>query len=613
MSIHEEEKLGKQYDAKLMRRLLKYVRPHARHMAMAVVLFLLASALETAGPYLIKIGIDEHIARADRAGLWRIGIVYLAVLLVGFAVNYARRFMMDWIGQKVVFDLRLQIFSHLQRLPLSFFDRNQVGRLMTRVTSDVEALNEMFSAGLVAIFGDIFTLTAILAIMLKLNWQLTLITLSVVPLLFIATLIFKIKVRHAERDIRLLLARINSFLQENLGGMAVVQLFNREAKHFEQFDERNLKHLNAYRRVIFYHAVFYPAVEVIGAVAVALIIWRGGGNMLNGTLTFGALVAFILYIERFFQPISDLAEKYGILQTAMASSERIFKLLDEPVEETDGKWPQLSARVRGEIEFHDVSFSYRDDQPVLKNISFTVAPGERVAIVGATGAGKTTIISLLSRFYSNYSGTIRIDGRDIRQLPVASVRRQIGMVIQDVFLFAGSIEENIHLGNPQIDAVRTRQAASEVGALRFIEALPNGFQQEVIERGNTLSVGQKQLLSFARALAFDPAILILDEATSSVDTETERTIQRALARLMENRTSIIIAHRLSTIQHCDRIIVMHKGEIRELGTHQDLLAQRGIYYRLYELQFAGQERKRGRASERGKERGRVGEREKESG
>ncbi len=590
MSIHEEEKLEKHYDAALMRRLLHYVKPYRKHMAIAILLLLIASVLETAGPYLIKIGIDEHIARSDSAGLWKIGGLYLLVLVLGFAFNYARRFVMDWIGQHVVFDLRLQVFSHLQKLPLSFFDRNQVGRLMTRVTSDVEALNEMFSAGLVAIFGDVFTLTAILVIMFKLNWKLTLVTLSVVPLLFIATLIFKTKVRHAERDIRLLLARINSFLQENITGMAVVQLFNRERKNFAQFDERNERHLHAYRRIIFYHAVFYPAVELIGALAVALIIWLGGGKILAGSMTFGSLVAFILYIERFFQPISDLAEKYGILQTAMASSERIFKLLDEPSESSDGRLPVLASPVRGEIEFRNVSFSYRQDQPVLKNISFKIAPGEKVAIVGATGAGKTTIISLLTRFYGDFQGQILIDGHDMRELSIESVRRNIGLVIQDVFLFAGTIEENIHLGNEHITHEHLRQAAADVGALRFIERLPQGFQEEVIERGNTLSVGQKQLLSFARALAYDPAILILDEATSSVDTETELAIQRALERLMENRTSIIIAHRLSTIQHCDRIMVMHKGEIREMGTHQDLLAQRGIYYRLYELQFAGQEK-----------------------
>jgi ATP-binding cassette subfamily B protein len=567
-------------------------------MIFAIFLLLMASVLESAGPYLIKVGIDEHIAQADRAGLWQIGLLYLGVLLLTFGFNYARRYVMDWIGQNVVFDLRIQVFAHLQRLPLSFFDRNQVGRLMTRVTSDVEALNEMFSAGLVAIFGDVFTLAAILVIMFKLNWQLTLLTLSVMPFLFMATLIFKNKVRHAERDIRTLLARINSFLQENLTGMAVVQLFDREKKNFAQFDERNERHLHAYRRVIFYHAVFYPVVEFIGTFAVALIIWHGGGRILLGSLTFGSLVAFILYIDRFFQPLSDLAEKYGILQTAMASSERIFKLLDEPAESSDGKLAEAPARVRGEIEFRNVIFGYREDQPVLKNISFKIEPGEKVAIVGATGSGKTTIISLLTRFYDDYKGQILIDSRDVRERSIEAVRKQIGLVIQDVFLFAGTIEENIHLGNEEITPHRVRQASKDVGALRFIEQLSKGFQEEVIERGNTLSVGQKQLLSFARALAYDPAILILDEATSSVDTETELVIQRALERLMENRTSIIVAHRLSTIQHCDRILVMHKGEIRESGTHQDLLAQRGIYYRLYELQFAGQEKLSGRVGER---------------
>jgi ATP-binding cassette subfamily B protein len=636
MNIHEEEKLSKTYDAALMRRLLQYVRPYYKRMALAVALLLVASLLGLAGPYLTKIGIDDYIDSDNKTisekytGLTWVALLYFGVLILEFAFNYARMYMMEWLGQQIMYDLRLEIFSRLQYLPLRFFDRNQVGRLMTRVTSDVQALNEMFSSGLVAIFGDIFTLTGIIIVLFTMNWKLTLVTLAVVPLLFIATQIFKIKVRDAERQIRLRLAKINAFLQENITGMTVVQLFNREAKNFRQFDEKNLDHLEAYRKTIFYHAVFYPVVELIFALSVALIIWYGGSQVIVNTLSFGSLVAFILFMDRFWRPISDLADKYGILQTAMASSERIFKLLDETPERRaegggrraegeDGKYAsaqvasdkysgvqvtsgQLAdlqtykpanlqlARARGGIEFRNVTFGYRDDEMVLKNVSFKIEAGEKVAIVGATGSGKTTIISLLCDFYTPQQGQILLDGHDTRNLPLETLRRQIGLVLQDVFLFAGTIEENISLGNRDISPERIRQAATDVNALRFIERLPGQFQEPVIERGNSLSVGQKQLLAFARALAYDPAILILDEATSSVDTETELLIQEALERLMENRTSLIIAHRLSTIQHVDRIIVLHKGQIREMGTHAELMALGGIYYRLYQLQFAMQER-----------------------
>jgi ATP-binding cassette subfamily B protein len=529
-----------------------------------------------------------------------ISLLYLAVLVAGFIVNYGRIFLMEWIGQRVMYDLRVEIFGHLQRLPLAFFDRNPVGRLMTRVTNDVQALNELFTSGLVAVFGDFFMLAGIVIAMLNLNWKLTLVTLSTVPFLFVATLIFKNKVRQAERLIRERIAKINAFLQENITGMAVVQLFNREGENFKRFDQKNRDHLEAYRKTIFYYAVFYPVVEFIGALAVALIIWYGGSQVVAAHLSFGALVAFIMYVEMFFHPISDLAEKYGILQTAMASAERIFKLLDEKDElaevraeqpgtvarapETKGRW------AAGEIEFKEVEFGYRPEEKVIKNVSFKIQAGETVAIVGATGSGKTTIISLLLRFYSPQQGRIAIDGRDIHALPLYAVRSQMGLVLQDVFLFADSIEENIRLGNQAISPEQVRRAAMEVNALRFVEKLPKGFQEPVIERGNNLSVGQKQLVAFARALAYDPPILILDEATSSVDTETELLIQEALARLMKNRTSLIIAHRLSTIQHADRIFVMHKGCLREMGTHEELLAQRGIYYRLYQLQFAMQAR-----------------------
>ncbi|MGH7494097.1 MAG: ABC transporter ATP-binding protein [bacterium] len=600
MAAHDEEQFSKTYDAALMRRLLKYVRPIYGYMIFGVVLLLANSGFSVVGPILTKIGIDKYIANKDTEGLALISLLYLGVLVAGFVVNYGRIFLMEWIGQRVMYDLRVEIFSHLQRLPLAFFDRNPVGRLMTRVTNDVQALNELFTSGLVAVFGDFFMLAGIVIAMLNLNWKLTLVTLSTVPFLFVATLIFKNKVRQAERLIRERIARINAFLQENITGMSVVQLFNREGENFKRFDQKNRDHLEAYRKTIFYYAVFYPVVEFIGALAVALIIWYGGGQVVAGLLSFGALVAFIMYVEMFFHPISDLAEKYGILQTAMASAERIFKLLDEKDELAEGEAgrlglvsdkPVTNARwAAGEIEFSGVEFGYRPEEKVIKNVSFKIRAGETVAIVGATGSGKTTIISLLLRFYLPQNGRIMIDGQDIHALPLYDVRSQIGLVLQDVFLFADSIEENIRLGNHEISSEQVQLAAKEVNALRFIEKLPKGFQEPVIERGNNLSVGQKQLVAFARALAYDPPILILDEATSSVDTETELLIQEALARLMKNRTSLIIAHRLSTIQHADRIIVMHKGSLREMGTHEELLAQRGIYYRLYQLQFALQVR-----------------------
>ncbi|MCG3157025.1 MAG: putative ABC transporter ATP-binding protein [bacterium] len=596
MAGFDEDKLTRTYDAALMRRLLRYIRPMRGRMTVAVLLLLLSSGLSVLGPILTKIAIDQHIANKNMRGLTLLALAFLGILLLGLVVNYYRSVLMERVGQRIMYDLRMQIFGHLQRLPLAFFNRNPVGRLMTRVTNDVESLNELFTSGLVSVFGDVFMLAGIIIALFQLNWQLTLLTLSTVPLLYLATAIFKKKVREAERDIRVRLAKINAFLQENITGMAVVQLFNREEKNFGQFDEKNRDYLEAYRKTIFYYAVFYPVVEFIGALAVALIIWYGGGEVIAQALTFGALVAFIMYVEMFFRPISDLAEKYGILQTAMASAERVFRILDEPDElSTNGKsvLPPATAMparwARGEIEFRQVSFGYREDEMVLKEVSFKIAAGETVAIVGATGAGKTTIISLLSRFYAPQRGQILIDGRDAATLPLYDVRGQIGLVLQDVFLFADTITENIRLGNPAIAPEAVRQAAAEVNALRFIEQLPGQFQEPVLERGNSLSVGQKQLIAFARALAYDPPILVLDEATSSVDTETELLIQAALERLMQGRTSLIIAHRLSTIQHANRVIVMHKGQVREIGTHEELMALRGIYYRLYQLQFAAQE------------------------
>ncbi len=593
MSAFEEEKLGKAYDRQLIQRLLPFIRPYWPKVIFAVIALLAASILQLLGPKLTQLGIDQYIHNKDLAGLKTIIFYYLLVLVGLFVSRFAQMYMMEWIGQHIMFDLRRTVFGHLQHLPLSFFNRNPVGRLMTRVTTDVEALNEMFTSGLVAFFGDLLTLSGIIFILFYMHWQLALVTISVVPLLFIVSILFKKKVRDAFRQIRTRIARINAFLQENISGMAVVQLFNREEKNFARFEKLNRDHLDAFVRTIFYFAVFYPTVSFIGAFATALIIFYGGLKIMAGTLTFGALVAFIQYAFMFFRPISDLSEKYNIMQSAMASSERIFKLLDEKTElELNQPQVQIRGRVRGEIEFRNVWFAYNDEDWVLKDIAFRIAPGEKIAIVGATGSGKTTMINLLAGFYPVQKGQIRLDGHDIRSYSLYDLRRQMAIVLQDVFLFAGSIAENIRLGNEAIDDERLRQAASDVNALPFIERLPEGFDTPVKERGASLSVGQRQLLAFARALAFDPAILILDEATSNVDTETEILIQQALERLMRDRTSIIIAHRLSTIQNVDRIIVLHKGEIREIGTHAELLSLEGIYHRLYQLQFARQEREK---------------------
>lgn len=591
MSHHEEEKLGTVYDAVLMRQLLPFIRPYWKQVGLALLALLLAAVFQILAPKLTQIGIDDYIQHRDLAGLRVLIALFFGILVLGFLTRLAERYVMEWIGQHIMFDLRHRIFGHLQHLPLTFFNRNPVGRLMTRVTTDVEALNELFTSGMVAIFGDLLMLFGIIGIMLYMNWKLTLVTLAVLPLLFGVTFLFKIKVRDAFRDIRTRIAKINAYLQENISGMMVVQLFNREQKNYQTFVRLNRDHLDAYLRTIFYFAIFYPAVDFIGALSTALIIWYGGLKILVGSLTFGALVAFIQYAIMFYRPISDLSEKFNILQSAMAASERIFGILNEKPEPgyVHGDTASLASGkpLRGKIEFKNVWFAYKDEEWVLRDVSFLIAPGEKIAIVGATGAGKTTIINLLGRFYDILRGRICIDDRDVRDYDLPTLRRSMSIVLQDVFLFAGTVADNIRLGNAQISDERVRQAAADVHALKFIEQLPGGFGHKLIERGATLSVGQRQLLAFARALAFDPAILILDEATSNIDTETELLIQHALAHLMQNRTSIIIAHRLSTIQHVDRIIVMHKGEIREIGTHRELLARGGIYARLYELQFAG--------------------------
>jgi len=612
----EEEALGKAYDSRLMRRLLSYLRPYRGMTAGALVLILLSSLLQLVGPLTMAValdlfirpqaetaqlsqvslqvrdlllarGIDPGAVRAE--GLAVIAGIYLATLVLTFFVLYTQAYLMQLMGQYVMNDLRRQIFGHLQRLSIAFYDRNPIGRLVTRVTTDVDALNEMLSAGVVAIFGDVLLLTGIVGVLFWLDWRLALAAFSIVPLLLLLTFWFKRKVRESFREVRVKIARINAFLQEHITGMPVVQLFNREARAYRDFDEINDAHRDANVRGIFYYAVFFPGVELITSLGLGLILWIGGREVIAQTVSLGALIAFLQYAQRFYQPLADLSEKYNILQQAMASSERVFKLLDTPVSIAPPEQPYRPAEVRGEIEFDQVQFSYKEDEPVLRGISFQVRQGETLAVVGHTGAGKSTLANLLLRFYDVDRGAVRVDGVDVRQWDLPRLRRSVAMVLQDVFLFSGTIEGNIRLGDPDIDEERVRWAAAEVHALPFIERLPAGLASQVRERGAGLSVGQKQLIAFARALAFDPKILILDEATSSIDTETEQLIQQALDRLLQGRTSIVIAHRLSTIQKADRILVMHKGEIRELGTHQELLALRGIYYRLYLLQYKDQE------------------------
>jgi ATP-binding cassette subfamily B protein len=487
-----------------------------------------------------------------------------------------------------MFDLRMQVFSHLQRLDLKFYDRNPVGRLMTRVTTDVDVLNELFTSGVVSIFGDAFTLLGIMAVLVWLDWRLALVAFSVLPLIALITQWFRRNVRDSYRTVRFWIARINTYLQERITGMSTVQLFRREARDYAAFDEIDRAHRDANVQSIFYYAVFYPAVELVSALAASLIIWYGGGRVMTDALTLGSLVAFLQYSQRFFRPISDMSEKFNVLQGAMASSERIFALLDTPVEVTSPAKVRLKpdTTTAGVIAFENVTFAYVPGEPVLKNVSFRVEPGQRVALVGATGSGKTTIVNLLLRFYDVQEGRITIDGTDIRDFDLAALRGLFGLVLQDVHLFSGTVAANVRLGHPEIDDATVRQALEAVHAWGFVSRMPAGLDTPVAERGATLSVGQKQLLSFARALAFDPPVLVLDEATSSVDTDTEFLIRDALKVVMRGRTTLAIAHRLSTIQDMDRILVLHKGELRETGTHQELLGRRGLYHRLYQLQFA---------------------------
>ena len=590
MSAYEEEALGKAYDARLMRRLLTYLWPYRRTVAVALVAIIGHSALQLAQPYLTKLAIDSYIATGDLAGLNQIALVFLFVLLGAFILEYIRTYTLQMTGQRIMFDLRMQVYGHLQKLDVRFFDRNPVGRLMTRVTTDVDVLNELFASGVVAIFGDVFMLIGIMAVLLSMDWRLALVAFSVLPLIVMVTQWFRRHVRETYRTVRIWIARINAYLQEHITGMVTVQVFQREKRSFDAFDGINRTHRDANVASIFFYAVFYPAIELVGALAASLIIWFGGGWVLDESLTLGVLVAFLLYAQRFFRPISDMSEKFNILQSAMASSERIFALLDTPVEVRSPTKPTpRPAPARGRLEFDGVWFAYVDDNYVLRDVSFVVEPGQRIGIVGATGAGKTTIISLLMRFYDVSRGRILVDGIDIRELGLSDLRGLSSLVLQDAHLFAGSIAANVRLGDQTITDADVRAAIASVHAKPFIDQLPAGLASPVAERGATLSVGQKQLVTFARALAYEPRVLVLDEATSSVDTETEVLIQDALRVLMTGRTTIAIAHRLSTIQDMDRILVLHKGQLRETGTHQELLARRGIYYKLYQLQYQEQE------------------------
>ena len=651
MANQDEEVLGKAYDGRLMRRLLTYLRPYRWQVTIALSSIILKAGLDVLGPFLTKVAIDKYLARTPGAssilgrwlsseplkGIAEIAALYVGSLVLTFFFEFLQTYYMQWTGQMVMFDLRSQIFRHLQRMHIGFYDKNPVGRLVTRVTTDVDALNEMFTAGVVSIFEDVFVLLGIIAIMMVMNWKLALMTFAVLPFITWATMIFRVKVRDSYRRIRVAIARINSYLQEAVSGMLVLQLFNREKRAFRQFSDINASHMVAFKDAIMAYAVYYPVVEILSQIAVATILWFGGREviyhvpiasmafnfslrhfpvvrLIRDTATIGVLFAFTQYSLRFFRPIQDLSDKYNILRGAMASSERIFKLLDTPV---DIQSPAVTKKPEGpgRIEFDHVWFTYgvrgtsadslaapvstdscagngsgaNEPDWVLRDVSFTTEPGETIAVVGHTGAGKTTLISLLLRFYDVQRGAIRIDGVDIREMDLNDLRRRFGVVLQDPFLFTGTVSGNIRLGSDWIADQDVERAAEEVNLADFIRTLPGGFGEEVRERGSTLSTGQKQLISFARALAHNPQILILDEATSSVDTETEFRVREALSRMVQGRTSLIIAHRLSTVQRADKIIVMHKGKVREMGTHQQLLAQRGVYYKLYQLQYKDQE------------------------
>ncbi len=576
---------GKIYDTKLVKRLLKFFAPYKKQLALSILILMIISILQLAGPYLVKIIIDRYILKDHVKGLSLMIGVYLVVLLLIFVLQYINVYLMNLTGQNVLYDIRIKLFSHLEKMSLSFFNDNPVGRLVTRVVNDVESLNEIFTTGTVAAVGAFFTLVSIAIALLFLDPKLALMTFIVIAPLVYITKIYRSKAREAYRNIRSNVANLNSYIQENIAGMGTVQLFNREGENFTRFDSINKNNMDEQIKSIKYYAIYFPLIDMFSAVTIGLIIWYGGCKAIQNMIQLGLLIAFIMYIQRFFQTIKDVADKYNILQSAMAASERIFGLLDTPEDITNPQAYIKLKEIRGQIEFKNVWFSYSSGDYVLKNINFVLKPGESVAIVGATGAGKTSIINLIERFYNVQKGAILIDGIDIREIDRVFLRRHIGIVPQDVFLFADNIENNIRLGDETIPLKNVYEAAKYVNVHTFVEKLHNGYKEDVLERGNMLSYGQKQLISFARALAFNPKILILDEATSSLDTETEMLIRDAMRRIIKDRTSIIIAHRLSTIRYTDKIIVINNGEITEMGNHEDLLAKKGVYYNLYQLQF----------------------------
>jgi ATP-binding cassette subfamily B multidrug efflux pump len=581
----EDEILGKAYDARLMARILRYLRPYWKLLAIVFVFLMLQTGTQLLGPYITKIAIDRYIAAKDLAGLDRMVLAYLGVVVLGFIVLFVQTYITQYTGQRAMHDLRMDIFSHLQKQDMAYFDRNAVGRLMTRTINDVETLNELFSTGVVGLLSDVSIVFGIAGMMFWLDWQLALVCLAAFPVILYISRFYRRRAREVYRESRLILGRLNAGLQENIAGVATIQAFGQEAKMYRRFQEINCHYRDVLLRSIRYNAIFFPVIELFSALSLGLLLWYGGQQIFSGAIQAGVLVAFIQYIQRMYQPIRDLAEKYNIMQAAMASSERIFALLDTPETVKNPAHPKEVEQFTGEIEFKDVWLSYRSGEPVLKGMSFRVRPGEKIALVGATGGGKTSIISALCRFYDVERGAILVDGVDVRDWNKQELRRHLGLVLQDVFLFSGDIADNITLGDRRIGEARLLEAARRAHIAPFIETLPNRYHEEVQERGSTLSQGQRQLLSFARALAFDPKILILDEATSSVDTQTEMLIQEALDELLKNRTALIIAHRLSTIQHADRILVIHKGEIWEQGKHDDLRARGGLYARLYDLQY----------------------------
>jgi ATP-binding cassette subfamily B protein len=638
----DEDPVGKVYDSRLIRRLGHYLRPYWWQAAVSALAVSFKSLCDVTGPYLIMVGIDRYFPKEPGSspstnlfahalgttnwltrrlpadpyqGITRLAVIFLAAQIAAYLFEFIQIYLMQWTGQKLMFDLRRDIFRHMQRMHIGFFDTHSVGRLVTRLTSDVDAINEMFTAGVLAIVDDFLNLAIMAALMLTINWRLALWAFSVLPLILIVTRLFRDSVRESYRRVRTAIGRINSFTQEHISGMSVVQLFNREQRAFDDFEDVNRQHMIAFKDTIFAYALFYPAVDILSMTAIALVIWRGGFGVLTGVVTVGVLNMFIQYSLRFWRPIQDMSDKYNILQSAMAAGERIFRLLDTKPEIVSPATP-LTGDGSNRIEFRHVWFTYQklteqqqasvnraiasesaaDLLPgldgiewILKDVSFTVEPGETVAIVGHTGAGKTTLTSLMMRFYEVTAGQILLDGVDLRQHDLTALRRHFAVVLQDPFLFTGTLAENIRFGNPAISDDDLRRAARDVNVLDFIESLPRQFDEPVQERGNSLSTGQKQLINFARALAFNPRILILDEATSSVDTDTELRIRGALERMVEGRTSVLIAHRLSTVQRAETILVMHKGQLREMGTHQELLAQRGLYWKLYQLQYKDQE------------------------